>query len=155
MPGFVFVDDDKCNRCGLCIPTCPVGAISSVKDRILVDPQRCDGCGKCFKVCPEVAFRLSDDLKAVLWILASGGQVSKDLDHTFAEALPGVDKDRITEAARLLLSWESQETKKSHESTENPFIAYSMETGKVLQVATKVAQVTTTILILGESGVGK
>ncbi len=155
LPGFVFVDDDKCNRCGVCIPNCPVDAISSVRDRIIVDPQRCDGCGACFKVCPETAFRLSDDLKAVLWVLASGGQVSKELDQTFAEALPGVDKDRITKAAGLLLSWESQDAKKSRDSAGNPIIAYSVEMGKVLQVATKVAHVTTTILILGESGVGK
>jgi transcriptional regulator with PAS, ATPase and Fis domain/NAD-dependent dihydropyrimidine dehydrogenase PreA subunit len=155
LPGFVFTDDDKCNRCGLCIPKCPVDAISSVRDRIVVDPQRCDGCGKCFKACPEVAFRLTDDLKAVLWVLASGGQVSESLDQAFAEALPGVDGDRITEAARLLLSWESRETKKSHDSMQNPIIAYSIEMGKVLQVATKVAQVTSTVMILGESGVGK
>jgi transcriptional regulator with PAS, ATPase and Fis domain/NAD-dependent dihydropyrimidine dehydrogenase PreA subunit len=155
LPGFVFTDDDKCNRCGLCIPKCPVDAISSVRDRIVVDPQRCDGCGKCFKACPEVAFRLTDDLKAVLWVLASGGQVSESLDQAFAEALPGVDGDRITEAARLLLSWESRETKKSHDSMQNPIIAYSIEMGKVLQVATKVAQVTSTVMIMGESGVGK
>jgi transcriptional regulator with PAS, ATPase and Fis domain len=155
LPGFIFVDDDKCNRCDLCIPKCPVDAISSVRDRIVVDPQRCDGCGKCFKVCPEVAFRLTDDLKAVLWVLASGGQVSKALDQAFAEALPGVDKDRITKAAELLLSWESRETKKSRDSSQNPIIAYSVEMGKVLQVATKVAQVTSTVMILGESGVGK
>ncbi|HHX26462.1 MAG TPA: sigma 54-interacting transcriptional regulator, partial [Firmicutes bacterium] len=136
-------------------PKCPVDAISSVRDRIVVDPQRCDGCGKCFKACPEVAFRLTDDLKAVLWVLASGGQVSESLDQAFAEALPGVDGDRITEAARLLLSWESRETKKSHDSMQNPIIAYSIEMGKVLQVATKVAQVTSTVMILGESGVGK
>ncbi|HHX27188.1 MAG TPA: 4Fe-4S binding protein, partial [Firmicutes bacterium] len=126
MPGFVFADDDKCNRCGLCIPKCPVDAISSVRDRIVVDPQRCDGCGKCFKVCPEVAFRLTDDLKAVLWVLASGGQVSRALDLAFAQALPGVDEDRITKAAGLLLSWESRETKKSHDSMQNPIIAYSI-----------------------------
>jgi ferredoxin len=35
LPGFVFTDDDKCNRCGLCIPKCPVDAISSVRDRIV------------------------------------------------------------------------------------------------------------------------
>ncbi len=155
LPGFVFADDDKCNRCGLCIPKCPVDAISSVRDRIVVDPQRCDGCGKCFKVCPEVAFRLTDDLKAVLWVLASGGQVSRALDLAFAQALPGVDEDRITKAAGLLLSWESRETKESHDSSQNPVIAYSVEMGKVLQVASKVAQVTSTVMILGESGVGK
>jgi transcriptional regulator with PAS, ATPase and Fis domain/NAD-dependent dihydropyrimidine dehydrogenase PreA subunit len=155
LPGFIFVDDDKCTGCGLCIPKCPVGAISSVRGRIVVDPSGCDGCGLCFEVCPEVAFRLSDDPKAVLWVLASGGQASKDLDQTFAKALPGVEKNRITGAAEYLLSWESQETGKSRDSMGNPVIAYSVEMGKVLHVATKVAQVTTTVLILGESGVGK
>jgi transcriptional regulator with PAS, ATPase and Fis domain/NAD-dependent dihydropyrimidine dehydrogenase PreA subunit len=155
LQGFIFVDDDKCQRCGLCIPKCPVDAISSVRGRIVVDPQRCDGCGECFKACPEVAFRLSDDIKAVLWVLASGGQVSHGLDLAFARTLPGVGKDRITKAARHLLSWESEKTEKAHDSSENPIIAYSVEMGEVLRLASKVAQVTTTILILGESGVGK
>jgi len=77
-----------------------------------VDPQRCDGCGECFKACPEVAFRLSDDIKAVLWVLASGGQVSHGLDLAFARTLPGVGKDRITKAARHLLSWNPKRLRK-------------------------------------------
>ncbi len=69
---------------------------------------------------PEVAFRLSDDIKAVLWVLASGGQVSHGLDLAFARTLPGgVGKDRITKAARHLLSWESEKTEKAHDSSEN------------------------------------
>ncbi|MDI7246375.1 MAG: sigma 54-interacting transcriptional regulator [Bacillota bacterium] len=36
-----------------------------------------------------------------------------------------------------------------------PIIAYSVEMGRVLQLAAKVALVNTTVLILGESGVGK
>lgn len=155
MPGFVFVDDDKCTRCGLCIPRCPANAMSSVRDRIIIDPSRCDGCGECFRVCPEVALRLSDDVKAVLWMLASGGPVSGDLDQAFARALPGVDRDRISRAAGFLLSRASSGTGKMQEPPKNAIIAYSVEMGKVLQLATKVAPVSTTILIMGESGVGK
>jgi ferredoxin len=88
LPGFVYVDEN-CNKCGLCIPVCPVEAISFAGDKIVVDPQRCDGCGKCFRVCPEEAFRLKDDVKAVLWVLASGEEVSSDLDEAFAKAPPG------------------------------------------------------------------
>lgn len=155
LPGFISVDDDKCTKCGLCIPKCPVDALSFVRGRIVVDPQRCNGCGECFKACPDIAFRLRDDSRAVLWVLASGGQVSHALDQAFAEALPGVDKDRITRTARHLLSWESDKAGKTHDPPSNPVIAYSVEMGKVLHLATRVAQVTTTVLILGESGVGK
>ena len=108
--------DENCNKCGLCISVCPVEAISFAGDKIVVDPQRCDGCGKCFRVCPEEAFRLKDDVKAVLWVLASGEEVSSDLDEAFAKALPGVGKGRISEAARLLLSWKSHENGKSRRS---------------------------------------
>ncbi len=155
MPGFVFVDDNKCTRCGSCIPRCLVDAISFVRDKIIIDPSRCDGCGECFRVCPEVALRLSDNVKAVLWALASGGPVSRDLDQAFARALPGVSKDCITRTARELLSWESAGDGKMHESPSNAIIAYSVEMGRVLHLAGKVAQVTSTVLILGESGVGK
>ena len=155
MPGFVFVDDNKCTRCGSCIPRCLVDAISFVRDKIIIDPSRCDGCGECFRVCPEVALRLSDNVKAVLWALASGGPVSRDLDQAFVRALPGVSKDCITRTARELLSWESAGDGKMHESPSNAIIAYSVEMGRVLHLAGKVAQVTSTVLILGESGVGK
>lgn len=154
LPGFVYVDEN-CNKCGLCISVCPVEAISFAGDKIVVDPQRCDGCGKCFRVCPEEAFRLKDDVKAVLWVLASGEEVSSDLDEAFAKALPGVGKGRISEAARLLLSWKSHENGKSRRPSENAVIAYSVEMGKILDLAAKVAQVNSTVLISGESGVGK
>ena len=155
MPGFIFVNGDKCTRCGFCIARCPVNAILFVRDKIVIDPSRCNGCGECFKVCPDVALRLSDNVKAVLWVLASGGPVSHDLDQAFASAFPGVSEDCITRTARELLSPESPTAGTTHELPSNAIIAYSVEMGKVLHLAGKVAQVTTTVLILGESGVGK
>ncbi|MDD2805708.1 MAG: DUF362 domain-containing protein [Elusimicrobiales bacterium] len=39
----------KCNKCGICPRTCPVGAISA---DFVIDRTKCIGCGKCVEVCP-------------------------------------------------------------------------------------------------------
>ncbi|VBB09697.1 pas fold-4 [Lucifera butyrica] len=68
----------------------------------------------------------------------------------------------LTELSSLRLQIEEAERLKTHyqsSSTAVPaprnIVAYSIEMGKVLQTASKVAAVDSTVLILGESGVGK
>jgi len=59
-----FIDQLKCIRCGTCIKTCPVKAISKVKidgkDSFIVDPAKCISCGACNKACPTKAIKLTD-----------------------------------------------------------------------------------------------
>jgi NAD-dependent dihydropyrimidine dehydrogenase PreA subunit len=52
----VRIDEEKCNGCGDCIPSCHEGAIRLVdgKARVL-DEQLCDGLGACLGTCPQGA----------------------------------------------------------------------------------------------------
>jgi ferredoxin len=58
-----FIDQLKCIKCGTCIKTCPVKAISKVKidgkDSYIVDPAKCISCGACNKACPTKAIKLT------------------------------------------------------------------------------------------------
>ena len=50
----VKVDAAKCVKCGLCVRTCPVGAISK-GDAVTVDNAKCSKCNSCIEVCPKKA----------------------------------------------------------------------------------------------------
>lgn len=46
--------NDKCNSCGVCLPACPVGAVSH-GEVYAIDENLCLECGICEEVCPENA----------------------------------------------------------------------------------------------------
>jgi len=51
------IDEDSCIACGLCVPYCPMGAIS-MDNIAVIDQDECVDCGVCLrsKVCPVDAF---------------------------------------------------------------------------------------------------
>ncbi|MFI3253466.1 MAG: 4Fe-4S binding protein [Eubacteriales bacterium] len=51
-------DKTKCNKCGICIRTCPMGAISPDPNQV---PGPCIKCGFCFKICPTKAKYYDDE----------------------------------------------------------------------------------------------
>lgn len=55
----VRIDEDKCDGCGVCIPSCAEGAIQVVdgKARLVAD-KLCDGIGNCLGTCPKGAITL-------------------------------------------------------------------------------------------------
>ncbi|WP_129598155.1 NADH-quinone oxidoreductase subunit NuoF [Anaerophilus nitritogenes] len=46
------IKEDLCRKCGICIRSCPVDAISKKDGTVLIDQQKCIKCGKCHTVCP-------------------------------------------------------------------------------------------------------
>jgi len=55
----VHIEEDKCNGCGLCVPSCAEGAIQIINGKAkLVKDQYCDGLGACLGECPQDAIRI-------------------------------------------------------------------------------------------------
>ena len=56
----VFIDEEKCNGCGMCIPNCAEGAIKLINGKAkLVDDRFCDGLGACLGHCPQDAITIT------------------------------------------------------------------------------------------------
>ena len=52
----IEIDEEKCDGCELCIPSCPEGAIQMVDGKAkLVKDFYCDGLGACLGNCPQGA----------------------------------------------------------------------------------------------------
>ena len=49
----VYIDEPKCNGCGICVAACHEGAMAIVdgKAKLLRDDY-CDGLGNCLPACP-------------------------------------------------------------------------------------------------------
>jgi NAD-dependent dihydropyrimidine dehydrogenase PreA subunit len=57
----VKIDEEKCNGCGLCVPSCAEGAIQIIdgKARLIAD-SLCDGLGACLGDCPVDAITIEE-----------------------------------------------------------------------------------------------
>ncbi|MEW6308548.1 MAG: 4Fe-4S binding protein [Bacillota bacterium] len=57
----VKIDEDKCDGCGLCVPSCAEGAIQIIAGKArLVGDNLCDGLGACLGHCPQDAITLEE-----------------------------------------------------------------------------------------------
>jgi Fe-S-cluster-containing hydrogenase component 2 len=55
----IQIDAEKCNGCGVCVPTCAEGAIQIVDGKAkLVAEKFCDGLGACLGECPQDALKV-------------------------------------------------------------------------------------------------
>ena len=79
----IQIDDERCDGCGLCVPSCAEGAIQIVdgKARLVAD-KYCDGLGACLGECPNGALHVIErdaedfDEAAVEEYLRLSGQAS-------------------------------------------------------------------------------
>lgn len=57
----IKIDEEKCDGCGLCIPSCPEGALRIVDGKAkLVKERFCDGLGACLGECPQGALSIEE-----------------------------------------------------------------------------------------------
>jgi len=55
----VQIDEEKCDGCGLCVPSCAEGAIQIIDGKAkLIAEKYCDGLGACLGECPRDAIRI-------------------------------------------------------------------------------------------------
>ena len=55
----VTIDEDLCDGCGLCIPSCHEGALKIINGKAkLVSDKLCDGIGDCLGHCPRGAIKV-------------------------------------------------------------------------------------------------
>lgn len=55
-----MIDKDVCIGCGMCIPACPVDAISMVDGKAVINEEICIKCGACVGVCPVGAITIDN-----------------------------------------------------------------------------------------------
>ncbi len=57
----IRIDEEKCDGCGLCVPTCAEGALQIVNGKAkLVKDSFCDGLGNCLGDCPRGAITIEE-----------------------------------------------------------------------------------------------
>jgi ferredoxin len=89
----ITIDEEKCNGCGICVPSCAEGAIRVIDGKArLVAEKYCDGLGACLGECPQGALTVVDaeaeafDEEAAKEHVRSGGHVSTGVPNGHADA---------------------------------------------------------------------
>ena len=59
----IRIDEEKCNGCGVCVPSCAEGALKIIDGKAkLVSDKYCDGLGACLGECPQGAITIEERL---------------------------------------------------------------------------------------------
>ena len=74
----VSIDSEKCVGCGICVPLCPVQAISILNGKAFIDQDGCTECLQCINECPNGAIRQVSDRELSLKTRESPIPMSED-----------------------------------------------------------------------------
>ena len=66
--GKATLDQDKCNKCGLCYEKCRFGGIELKDDNYIVNEYACEGCSVCELVCPVEAIEMKENIAGELML---------------------------------------------------------------------------------------
>lgn len=59
----IEIDEERCDGCGLCVPSCAEGAIQIIDGKARLAAEKyCDGLGACLGECPNGALRIVERL---------------------------------------------------------------------------------------------
>jgi len=103
----IEIDEDKCDGCELCIPSCPEGAIQLIDGKAkLVKDFYCDGLGACLGHCPQKAISVIereaeayDEVKVMENVMEQGEDVIRQhLDHLREHD----EQDNLQQAIKIL-----------------------------------------------------
>lgn len=57
----VIIDEEKCDGCGVCVPSCAEGALQIIDGKArLISETYCDGLGACLGKCPQDAITVEE-----------------------------------------------------------------------------------------------
>lgn len=113
-PEKAFVIPSMCNNCGVCVPICPVNAITLHSEKAKIDPFQCIGCGACIPICPQEAIDFKNSTAKQLIATLSGlladkqpnevqvvAFVDKNVGYTGLDFL-GLDRTNYPENIRIV-----------------------------------------------------
>ena len=73
----ILIDEEKCDGCGLCIPSCHEGVLEIVDGKArVVRASLCDGMGACVGECPKGAITMVEEKEAPVFSCPSSRPLS-------------------------------------------------------------------------------
>ena len=62
----IFIDEDKCSGCGVCVEACPEGAIVLRDSAAAIERHLCTDCADCLVACPQAAIYEVEDVSVAV-----------------------------------------------------------------------------------------